>query len=513
MREKLKSFDQLKEAALNKFGIKTIFPYQLLVISNILDAEYSFEDEKIEKLEKSCKTRKNQIVLFPTGAGKSLCFWLPSLFLEKPTLVIYPLLALMRDQYNKMKASLDTVIFIGGQTKEEREKEYKKLPNANLIIANPEVLANKEILEKIKSLSISHLAIDEAHCVSEWGESFRPSYLTISTIIEELNPRIVTAFTATASPPLLEKMKNLIFKGDVNIISSSLDRPNLIFFLIHCVVKEPMLLEEVEKREKPIVVFCSSRKRTENICRLISMNFPNIEAKFYHAGLEKDEKEEVEAWFSNARNACLVATCAWGMGVDKKDVRTVIHFDVPCTVESYVQEAGRGGRDRKKAEAIVLWSEEDKKRLSQMEGDMKERAKAMISFAESGKCRRHVLLEALSFGLDKKEMPKCAGCDICNGDFLPYSKEVLSICSYVGNKKIIRDDLLEKINLISRYWNFHYSKKLLFFLEHNGFLCEDRFLWKGKLKNTKLSKITLKVKDDIKKLNIISCNQGDHLLM
>lgn len=480
------SYDEIKEKCEKVFGIKTIFPYQWLVISNILDIEAKYEkvncNDDVEIQDDGYLGR--QIVLFPTGAGKSLCFQLPSLFLKKPTLVIYPLLALMRDQEKKLKKIVNTVIFIGGQTKQEREDAYKNLKNANIIIANPEVLANKEVLEKIKMRGVSHIAIDEAHCVTEWGETFRSQYLSISSVIKELQPVIITAFTATASPLVLERMKKIIFEGEAHIIMSSLDRPNIFFSVRHCCIKEPVLLEEIEKNKKPIVVFCSSRKRTENISRLINNAFPNLEVRFYHAGLEKNEKEDVEAWFNDAKNAVLVATCAWGMGVDKKDVRTVLHLDAPSTIEAYIQEAGRGGRDRQASSALLLWSNEDKKRFSFLGEKEKKRANVMIAFAESGVCRREVLLKALSLN-QNEELPICEACDICNGTAKMQANEISSILNYIKNRKISRASLIEEIKNMNKYWNSQNANNCVFYLEKKGILIKDQFLWRGKLKRNK----------------------------
>lgn len=487
------TYNEIKESAEKIFGISTIFPYQWLVISNILDMEAKYENAlKMGSFENDSYLCK-QIVLFPTGAGKSLCFQLPSLFLKKPTLVIYPLLALMRDQEKKLKEKVNTVIFIGGQTNLEREENYKKLKNANIIIANPEILANKEILEKIKERGVSHIAIDEAHCVTEWGETFRSQYLSITTIIQELKPTIVTAFTATASPLILERMKKIIFDGEAHVIMSSLDRPNIFFSVRHCCIKEVALLEEIEKNEKPIVVFCSSRKKTENISRLIQNTFNNLGVKFYHAGLEKKEKEEVEAWFDSAKEAVLVSTCAWGMGVDKKDVRTVLHLDAPTTIEAYIQEAGRGGRDRKPSRALLLWSDEDKKRFSLLNEKEWERAQMMISFAESGMCRREVLLRALSLN-QNEELPICETCDICNGSARAYPTEIDSIINYIKNRKIKRATLIERIEKMNKYWNLQNANNFVFYLEQKKILLKAGFLWQGKLKknnNNKISDLTL----------------------
>jgi len=511
MKKDVPSYDELASIAKKIFGITSIFPYQLLVIYNILDVEalffniqeYKICDEKrseeeccsekeccIEEYIEEYKTKRQQIVLFPTGAGKSLCFQLPSLFLTSPTLVIYPLLSLMQDQYNKLKDILNVVIFIGGQTREERESEYQKLSSSHIIIANPEVLENKEVLSKIKMRGISHLAIDEAHCVSEWGESFRPSYLNISSIIKELSPHIVTAFTATLSKPILENINRLIFLGKAHIVQSMLDRPNIAFSIRKCIIKEPILLHEIERRAKPMIIFCSSRKKAQHLARLIIFTFPDIKTRFYHAGLERDEKKEIEKEFHASKNAILVATCAYGMGVDKKDVRTVIHFEAPSTIEAYIQEAGRGGRDGNMCEALLLWSEEDKKRLLSMKTSYEKRSGVVIDYGEGAECRRGFLLQALSLSDEKNiELPICDTCDVCKGENeLSKHNEVDVIRAYLGHRKIKRSVLIEKIRFLNKYWNLQYSKKLVSYLEAEGVLEEDKFFWRDMLKCAKHQK-------------------------
>ena len=197
--------DEATLAAQKSFGIKFLFPWQRLVIANILDSSGAenkdFEiDGQINENDGVC--RGKQIVLLPTGAGKSLCFLTPALLLDGPTLVMYPLLALMADQQRRMQeGSLSCVVFKGGQTQEEREENFRKIEcgQARVILANPEVLQNEKIICRLKKCGIAHIAIDEAHCVSEWGDSFRPAYLTLGKIIKELGVKTVTAFTATAS--------------------------------------------------------------------------------------------------------------------------------------------------------------------------------------------------------------------------------------------------------------------------------------------------------------------------
>lgn len=398
--------------AIKNFGIKYLYPWQRLVIGNILDAHERFT-ERMEGLavsqqqeEEDCLGR--QIVLLPTGAGKSLCFQIPALLLNGPTLVIYPLLALMSDQHRRMvEGGMDVVIFRGGQSAEEREENFLRLKNgAKIIIANPEVLASGDLCERLSKAGIAHVAIDEAHCVSEWGDTFRPAYLELGPVLKKLAVPVVTAFTATASPEVLSRISDVLFGGEAHIVRSESDRPNIHYYVKNVAAKKQAVLVLAKTEPRPMIVFCGTRSRTEDMTQELNTAYGMGTAKFYHAGLERDEKTEIEEWFFNQKDAVLCATCAYGMGVDKKDIHTVVHLDPPLTAEAYIQEAGRGGRDGSVANAILLWSQEDRKRFAEFKTGT--RKAALKDFAEATDCRRQVLLNALG-----AEQAVCDGCDIC----------------------------------------------------------------------------------------------------
>ena len=228
-------------AAMESFGIKYLFPWQRLVIANIMDAASGENQEVLG----------NQIVLLPTGAGKSMCFQVPAMLLSGPTLVIYPLLALMTDQQRRMEeGGIKCVVFRGGQSAEERENSFKMIEEgAKIIIANPEVLSSPALLERLKACGIQHVAIDEAHCVSEWGDSFRPAYLELGRILKELAVPVVTAFTATASPEVLSRVAEVLFEGSAHIVRSESDRPNIHYYVRSAPAKKTAALipEAVQK--------------------------------------------------------------------------------------------------------------------------------------------------------------------------------------------------------------------------------------------------------------------------
>ena len=438
-------------AAFENFGIKYLYPWQRLVIANIMDAASGENQEVLGK----------QIVLLPTGAGKSLCFQIPALLLQGSTLVIYPLLALMNDQYRRMiEGGMKCVIFRGGQSEEERESNFKEIENgAKIIIANPEVLSNQKLLERLSECNICHVAIDEAHCVSEWGDSFRPLYLELGNVLKKLAVPVVTAFTATASPAVLSRIAEVLFEGEAHIVRSESDRPNIHYYVKKVSAKKTAALILAKTEQRPMIIFCGSRSRTEDMAQELNTAYGEGTAKFYHAGLEREEKNEVEEWFFKQKNAVLCATCAYGMGVDKKDIHTVVHLDPPLTAEAYIQEAGRGGRDGSVANAILLWSQEDSLRFAQFPSN--SRNAALRHFALDNSCRRQILLDSLG-----AEEAVCSGCDICDAasavknkrnvlflkqkNFLYKSRRLRSICNLYRESKIpVTPKVMPAGNLIS----------------------------------------------------------------
>lgn len=337
--------DPAAQAALENFGIKYLFPWQRLVVGNIMDSYFSAKKRGDEEGLLDCDGK--QIVLLPTGAGKSLCFQIPAILMEGPTLVIYPLLALMGDQYRRMsEGGIKAAIFRGGQTAEERDENFRLLDDgAKIIIANPEILSDEKLTGRLKEYGISHIAIDEAHCVSEWGDTFRPAYLELGKILRTLDVPVITAFTATASPEVLARISDVLFNGEAHIVRSESDRPNIHYYVKKVASKKAAALVLAKTEARPMIIFCGTRSRTEDMAQELNTAFGAETAKFYHAGMERGEKTKIEEWFFSRKDAVLCATCAYGMGVDKKDIHTVVHLDPPQTAEAYIQEAGRGGRD------------------------------------------------------------------------------------------------------------------------------------------------------------------------
>ena len=381
--------------------------------------------------------------------------------------------------------------FRGGQTAEEREECFRQLADgAKLIIANPEVLQGERLVERLASCRIAHIAIDEAHCVSEWGDSFRPSYLALGELIKKLHAGVVTAFTATASPRVLKRVGEVLFDGTASILRGKADRPNICYHVINCYDKKKEALRLSLTEEKPQLIFCGTRNKAEDMAREIAAYRGDDAVRFYHAGLTRQEKNAIENWFYPKADGILCATVAFGMGVDKKDIRTVIHLEASSTVEAYVQEAGRAGRDHGRANAYLLWSYTD----SQTASPFARR------YAESKTCRRQFLLDELG-----GEKVTCSGCDICmRHSPAPFARDAELALSFIRSHRKLYDkgELAEQlIRLFNRtdaalyhahVWEHSDIDCILGQLTAAGLIRSCRFPWQGKIAASRLGAITLR---------------------
>ncbi|MDR1419736.1 MAG: RecQ family ATP-dependent DNA helicase [Treponema sp.] len=464
--------DPLTEAAKRLFALPYLFPYQRLVISNILEAAEASgvpvhwtADAQAAPVPPSGdsgppsgdagppagdadpddlfrrESPGRQIVILPTGAGKSLCFQLPAMLMEGPTLVIFPILGLMADQERRLlERGLSPAVLRGGQTAGEREEIWRRVRTGQsaFIIANPEVLLVPSVLAELKNAHIVHIVIDEAHCVSEWGESFRPAYLAINTIITAAAPPIVTAFTATASAPVLEKIENYIFGGEgAHMIRGNPDRTNIAYSALGCVLRDLAVRDLLLSLARPAIVFCSSRRGTEKLAGYLRGELREQgapwwkEIRFYHAGLSREEKKDVEGWYLYNPDGVLVSTCAFGLGMDKADIRTVLHRDCPPSVEAYLQESGRAGRDGLASRALLLWGPDDQRYAARAETPAgRTRLAALLHYArDTHRCRRDALLEMLDYE-GGRESPGASCCDVCEKKASPALREETPLLAF-----------------------------------------------------------------------------------
>ena len=470
--------DPLTGAVKNLFGLSYLFPYQRLVIANILEAaeasgiaiRWPGETDDPGGTETRADDRESsgrQIVVLPTGAGKSLCFQLPAMLMQRPTLVIYPLLGLMADQQRRLaERGFSPVVFRGGQNAEERDAAWEQLHSgrSKFIIANPEVLLTTQIFARLKEMNIAHIVIDEAHCVSEWGESFRPAYLEIGKIIEASGAPLVTAFTATAGTAVLEKIERYIFGGSgARRIAANPDRKNISYAAKGCILKNLAVRDLILANQRPAIVFCSSRPAAENLARYLrnEMSERNLpwEVRFYHAGLSAAEKKETEHWFLHNREAVLTATCAYGLGIDKPDIRTVIHRDCPPSVEAYLQESGRAGRDGLPSFAVMLWGPDDERILlrAQTETDRKRITRLLAYAQDFGRCRRQALLELLDYE-GETDSPGTRCCDVCEKEAAAGMREEHSLCDFFRRNKR-RYTVTEAARVLARAENVGWTEE------------------------------------------------------
>lgn len=305
------------------------------------------------------------LALLPTGAGKSVCYQVPALAREGVCIVISPLIALMKDQVQQLKRrSVSAAAIFSGMSEYEIDGVLNNcaVGHTKLLYVSPERLSSPRFLIALKTLPVSMLAVDEAHCISQWGFDFRPSYRNIAAIREFFPDIPVMALTASATPEVQKDIvTSLNLRKNVQIFTASFERPNISFAVREHTSKPEKLLEILQKVQGTAIVYTSNRKKTEEIAQYLVQR--GISATFYHAGLNAQERNKrQEAWIANQ---CRVMCCtnAFGMGIDKPDVRLVVHADVPESLEAYYQEAGRGGRDGKRSYAVLLFNEKDKEKL------------------------------------------------------------------------------------------------------------------------------------------------------
>jgi ATP-dependent DNA helicase RecQ len=363
---------------------------------------------------------KNTFVIMPTGAGKSLCYQLPALMMPGTAIVISPLIALMKNQVDQLNALGVNAQFLNSTlTKAEINKVKRETLSGEvrLLYVAPESLTKEDTISFLLKSKISFIAIDEAHCISEWGHDFRPEYRRIRTIIEALGNNLpIIALTATATPKVqLDIQKNLQME-EASLFKSSFNRKNLYYEIRPKVHTKKQLIKYIHSHKgKSGIVYCLSRKKVEEIAELLKVN--DIKALPYHAGLDPHVRIANQDAFLNEDTDVIVATIAFGMGIDKPDVRFVIHYDAPKSLEGYYQETGRGGRDGLEGNCLMFYSYNDILKLEKFNKDksVTERDNArhllqeMSAYAESSVCRRKQLLHYFGEHVEKD----CEFCDNC----------------------------------------------------------------------------------------------------
>ena len=372
--------------------------------------------------------------IMPTGGGKSMCYQIPALLLPGITLVVSPLISLMRDQVMALKAAGIQAAFINSTlTASQLHAVYRNLRAGQykLVYVAPERLDTPSFLDLAAQLPIQFLAVDEAHCISQWGQDFRPSYLRIVQFIQALPRRpVIGAYTATATEQVRQDVERILMLRSPVRTVTGFDRPNLYFEVQKPEMRDQQLRQLIRHRQgKSGIVYCSTRKNVETVCQMLCDQ--GFAATRYHAGLSEQERNENQEDFLYDRKPIMVATNAFGMGIDKSNVSFVIHYNMPKSMEAYYQEAGRAGRDGSPAECILLYkgfdvqtarflinngSENEELDPAQREiirqQDLR-RLEAMVGYCKTNQCLRHYILDY--FGQKAPEL--CGNCGNCQGNF------------------------------------------------------------------------------------------------
>ncbi|XWN35196.1 MAG: DNA helicase RecQ [Roseivirga sp.] len=392
--------------------------------------DYDQFREEQEAIIKNVLDGKNTFVIMPTGGGKSLCYQIPALMQEGLAIVISPLIALMKNQVDQLHALGVKAAFLNSTLSRKVVQEIKERVlsgETKLLYVAPESLIKEDNLAFLKQASISFIAVDEAHCISDWGHDFRPEYRNIKTVIDEqLGKLPMIGLTATATPRVQQDIVKNLGIEDATLFTSSFNRENLYYEIRPKIDVEKQLVKFIKDAPKASgIVYCQSRKKVEEMAALLNLN--GIRAAPYHAGLESKTRMKNQDAFLNNQVEVVVATIAFGMGIDKPDVRFVIHHDVPRSLEGYYQETGRAGRDGLVSHCLMFYSHEDIVKMKKFNNSKPalERDKAqtllqeVANYAVSGACRRKQLLHY--FGEFYKE--GCHYCDNCKNPTETYAAE------------------------------------------------------------------------------------------
>ena len=397
--------NNLVEILKKNFGFDTFKGDQEVVIRNLLDGKDTF-------------------VLMPTGGGKSLCYQLPSLIMDGTAIVISPLIALMKNQVDAIRSLNETdgvAHFLNSSLTKQAIEEVKTdvlSGKTKLLYVAPESLTKEENVEFLKSIKISFYAVDEAHCISEWGHDFRPEYRRIRPIINEIGAAPVIALTATATTKVRDDIKKSLGIQKAKDFKSSFNRPNL-YYEVRPKTKnvDKDIIKFIKMNPgKSGIIYCLSRKKVEELAEILQAN--DIQAKAYHAGMDSAMRSQTQDDFIMEKIDVIVATIAFGMGIDKPDVRYVIHYDIPKSLEGYYQETGRAGRDGGEGQCIAFYNNKDLQKLEKFlegkplaEQDIgRQLLRETTAYAESSVCRRKLLLHY--FG-ETYEIENCGNCDNC----------------------------------------------------------------------------------------------------
>jgi ATP-dependent DNA helicase RecQ len=406
----------LKNLLRRRFGLRALRPGQLEVIESVLAG-------------------RDTLAIMPSGAGKSLCYQLPTLHMRGTTLVVSPLIALMKDQSDKLEErGVDAAAMNSALSQRERREALRRIRGreADFIFTTPEQLANPAFVDKLKAKPIDLFVVDEAHCITQWGHDFRPAYLGLGAALRALGNPTLLALTATATPDVIEDIGRQLGRPRMRVLNAGVYRPNLYFEVLQTTneaEKKQTLLELVRSGGAGIV-YCATVRAAKELHGWLAKQ--GEEAQLYHGRLGGRERAERQDAFMSGAARTMVATNAFGMGIDRQDIRYIVHYQLPGSLEAYYQEAGRAGRDGEEARCTLLYDHADR-RVQLYFARKRSKVELLAAYARGTQCRWKMILEYFDEKVEASD--ECGACDNCVQRKADVDASTLKMKAYVPMKK------------------------------------------------------------------------------